>query len=227
MRKFFKHFWGVCFSVALMTALLGSVLLALTLNDGLMASKFDTYVDPAVTGVEAKDHPVLARVIVSYLSGRADSMQLAISVHGEMRDAFQEHELQHMRDVRSLIQLAFRVLALCGAAVLISLLVVFAWKRSLAPCFARMFLKTSLALFAIMAAVGLWAVFDFDSLFRAFHQVAFTNELWLLNPHTDLLLQLMPLSFFISYAAQIGLWWLGIMALLALSAFLYLKRRIQ
>ena len=66
------------------------------------------------------------------------------------------------------------------------------------------------------------AVFDFlvpylifNSLFVLFHKVAFTNDLWLLNPQTDLLIRLMPIEFFISYAAIIGCCWLlGMLAML-------------
>ena len=43
-----------------------------------------------------------------------------------------------------------------------------------------------------------WALIDFDGLFVAFHRTAFTNDGWLLNPRTDLLIRLMPLRFFIS-----------------------------
>ena len=59
------------------------------------------------------------------------------------------------------------------------------------------------------------ACIDFDSLFILFHKVAFTNDLWLLNPQTDLLIRLMPIEFFISYAAIIGCCWLlGMLAML-------------
>ena len=59
---------------------------------------------------------------------------------------------------------------------------------------------------------------DFNRLFILFHRIAFTNDLWLLNPRTDLLIRLMPIGFFISYAALIGgLWLLGMIGLLILA----------
>ena len=56
------------------------------------------------------------------------------------------------------------------------------------------------------------------SLFILFHKLVFTNDLWLLDPRTDLLIRLMPIEFFISYAAIIGgLWLLGMAGLLILA----------
>ena len=46
---------------------------------------------------------------------------------------------------------------------------------------------------------------DYDRFFTAFHRLAFTNDLWLLNPRTDLLIRLMPEGLFM----DLGLWGLG------------------
>ena len=37
---------------------------------------------------------------------------------------------------------------------------------------------------------------DFDAFWTAFHHVAFRNDLWLLNPSTDLMINLFPAAFF-------------------------------
>lgn len=61
----------------------------------------------------------------------------------------------------------------------------------------------------VLAALMVWGAVDFDSLFILFHRLAFTNDLWLLNPETDLLIRLMPTDFFVHYAALIGGSWLA------------------
>ncbi len=45
---------------------------------------------------------------------------------------------------------------------------------------------------------------DFDALFIRFHQLVFTNDLWLLDPATDALIRMLPEPFFESMAAQGG-----------------------
>jgi uncharacterized membrane protein len=59
---------------------------------------------------------------------------------------------------------------------------------------------------------------DFDGSFTVLHRLAFRNELWLLNPQQDLLIQLMPQPFFEEYALlglkSTGLALAGLLALL-------------
>ena len=68
------------------------------------------------------------------------------------------------------------------------------------------------------AGLLLWAAVSFDGLFLTFHRVAFRNDLWLLDPRTDLLIRLMPSALFMdlglkglgAFAAGLGmLCWAG------------------
>ena len=46
---------------------------------------------------------------------------------------------------------------------------------------------------------------DFSKYFVYFHLILFDNDLWILDPKTDLLIQMMPESFFVDMAIKIGL----------------------
>ena len=84
----------------------------------------------------------------------------------------------------------------------------------------RTFRRTLIAILAVVTLIIIAACIDFGSLFILFHKVAFTNDLWLLDPRTDLLIRLMPIEFFVSYAAIIGgLWLLGMTGLLAFATY--------
>ena len=75
---------------------------------------------------------------------------------------------------------------------------------------ARRGAKTVFGLLGVIAAgLALWAAVNFDGLFITFHRLAFRNDLWLLNPRTDLLIRLMPETLFIR---------LGLMGLAVFSA---------
>ena len=79
-------------------------------------------------------------------------------------------------------------------------------------------LSSRLAPFALMLvcgtvltalAVGAMATYialDFEGAFIAMHRLLFTNDLWLLDPRTDLLICLMPEEMFISLAVRLGLY---------------------
>jgi len=66
----------------------------------------------------------------------------------------------------------------------------------------RGFAYGSIALLLVFGGIALWGALDFSGMFAAFHQIVFTNDLWLLNAQTDLLLALMPKGFFIWYAGE-------------------------
>jgi integral membrane protein (TIGR01906 family) len=186
---------------------------------------FHRHADPAITGVDVQVYPALAEKITAYLTGGADSFQKTLSVNCQMRDAFSEKELAHMQDVRILFTLCRTVFLICSLAAVLFLAMSLTRFRSLLALLARSFVRVSLFIAVLGAALAVWAAVDFHSLFTLFHHMFFTNDLWLLNPKQDLLLQLMPTSFFMEYAARIGLYWFFGAALFNLAAILYLKRR--
>ena len=101
-----------------------------------------------------------------------------------------------------------------------------AWRSRLtARTLARTVLLGWAGAMVLIGAVALWAAVDFNSLFVLLHRLLFSNELWLMDPQTDLIILLMPESFFVLLSAQLGwlmlgfFWPLG----LILAALLYLS----
>ena len=141
----------------------------------------------------------------AYLTGREETFQYVFSdAEGNRFLCFQDHEAAHMADCRELIRLAgtlrwvFGALALvlAGAGVLLRR------HRTLADGVLAG-LGTAGILFT---GLVLWALADFDGFFTAFHRVAFTNDGWLLDTRTDLLIRLMPEDFFVALGARLLLW---------------------
>ena len=56
-----------------------------------------------------------------------------------------------------------------------------------------------------LGVLAVWAMIDFNAAFNFFHEILFTNDLWLLNPATDLLIRICPISMFMAMGARIGL----------------------
>ena len=212
-------------SLILLLGLLCGILLAVGGNASYMNAMFLRHADVSITGVDVQEYPNLAERITAYLTGRGDTFQTTLSVHGQIREAFSEKELLHMQDVKNLFSLCRSIFLLCALTAAVCLgLSLFRFRPMLA-LLARGYIRVSLFIAALGAALAVWAAIDFHTLFTLFHHVFFTNDLWILDPRQDLLLQLMPTSFFIDYAARIGLYWLAGAALFVLAAILYLKRR--
>ena len=115
-------------------------------------------------------------------------------------DILNEREQQHMRDVRDLIVLADRV-SQASAFVAALLVVAAAWTGAGLAHRARTGLLGALCgmgALALIAGAFLLAMntAGFERLFVLMHQTLFANDLWLLNPSTDILIRMMPQPLF-------------------------------
>ncbi len=78
------------------------------------------------------------------------------------------------------------------------------------------------ALGAVASALLIWACVNFEGLFITFHRAAFRNDLWLLDPRTDMLIRLMPEELFIHFGEK-GLIAAAVWTLLLLAGILILR----
>ena len=131
---------------------------------------------------------------------------LRVTVDGVEQDAFNAREIQHMEDCARL----FDLLRTVRWVVLVAL--IFLWviqivmgRRTKDGGFLVWMWIGSLILIVPLAIFGVWAVIDFNSAFNFFHRLLFTNDLWLLNPETDLLIRICPSSMFAGMGLRIGL----------------------
>ena len=62
---------------------------------------------------------------------------------------------------------------------------------------------------SLVCLLGIWILADFNGFWTTFHQVFFSNDLWLLNPYTDLMINLFPEAFFNHLVVRIILWFLA------------------
>ena len=205
---------GLAISLALAFSLmmLAAAIYIPATADWVMRPLMEHFSPPEDTHLPAEEYTPVVEMITRYLKGDEVPFQHIFIVNGTQYTAFNQKEQHHMADVQALFQLCRWVAWGGWGIVLFSSL---AARKRLAW---RTFRRTLVAILGIVTAVIILACIDFGSLFVLFHKVAFTNDLWLLNPHTDLLIRLMPLEFFISYAAIIGGMWLtGMVGLLILS----------
>jgi integral membrane protein (TIGR01906 family) len=124
------------------------------------------------------------------------------NIAGDEETLFTAEETIHMQDVRSLVQTMFTVQVLAVAAILTLVVVMIAlWPvRVLAAAMLWGAVFTGV----VMAAMGVLAVTGFDAAWSQFHGIAFTNDLWQLDPDTDHLIQMYPEAFWQEATLLIG-----------------------
>lgn len=184
-----------------------SIVCFLAGSDAVMTREITRFAPPESTGLSGDLYPEMGAHIAAFLRGKRENFQYVLPAGDVLvRPLFHDYELRHMEDCRGLISLAETVRNMAGGLAMLGLLPFFLLKKQ-----ADRHLFTTGGLYALRILSGiafgaaLWATLDFDRFFTAFHRLAFTNDLWLLNPRTDLLIRLMPEALFM----DLGLWGLG------------------
>lgn len=131
---------------------------------------------------------------MDYLKGNRETLVVQTIVDGEEREFFNAKEKRHMADVQQLFlgAIHLRMAAAAVAAVLIDILCV----KKQGMVLLRM-MQWGIGLFlGGMAALVLLLSANFTKYFTYFHLIFFDNDDWILNPETDLLINIVPEGFF-------------------------------
>ena len=155
--------------------------------------------------MEMKDVMCVTEEMMAYLRGNRADLVVDTIVAGEEREFFNEREKAHMVDVKNLFIGGLwirRIAILLFALAVVAMIKTKAdWKRLLPKSF-----LIGLGAFAgVTAGVGLLFLSDFYKYFLMFHEVFFDNDLWLLDPRTDLLIRMLPEGFFLDMVVRIGI----------------------
>lgn len=226
MRKVLSRAVGFLLAVSLALLLLTMLIDGMGTSPALMLRLMERNAPPEATGLAAEHYPGVVNMITGYLGGRVKEFQYTWTDAGGVSYlAFRDSEQQHMKDCFGLFVLCRGVALASLAAVCLMLGAAFFlrdWRRM-----AGGFLAGGLLVLGAVAVLGVWGLVDFDGLFVLFHRLSFDNGLWLMDPRTDLLIRLMPIDFFIQYAALLIFSWLAGMLLMLLLARRVMKHRPQ
>lgn len=209
MKKTLSVATGLALALSLSVTALSGLLMALGTLPGLMLPLMRHFAPSVDTGLPDMQYPALVNRLTAYLAGKTDSPQYTWLEDETLRVAYGERELRHLEDCRALFRLDGHVLLISGALTAVLLAVALRRKRRL------LWQTAAVALGGVEVVIGLLVVaaaVDFDALFVLFHRLSFANDLWLLNPETDLLIRLMPLRFFIANAALLAVGWLALVS---------------
>ncbi len=150
--------------------------------------------------------------MMAYLRGKREDLVVQTVVDGEEREFFNDREKAHMEDVQELFigGLWIRRIAVLVAMLAIGTLICVRadWKRLLP----KTFLISLAVIGGVTAGAGLLFMSNFNKYFTIFHEIFFDNDLWLLDPDTDLLIRMLPEGFFLDMVIRIGFIFLLLLA---------------
>lgn len=162
-----------------------------------------------------EDYQKTGQAIVDMLNEGNTDLDFTVTIAGGSIVLLNEKEQIHLHDLYVLAG-QFKGLLL---KLELTLLILLAWHIYLnRQDVLKPFLWAGISAIVMLLALVIMYFADFEAVFFKLHELLFTNDLWLLNPKTDRLIQLMPLDFFKRFTQ----FWLGtVVGIHALFAGIY------
>ena len=197
-------------------------------------AKYDT--PQYVTGEMSLDDAVyITEQMLEYCIGRIDTLEdTEATIDGVTAPFFTEREKLHLADCRNIFLGAVEFRAVSILMIVGLLIAVWFWvkrrsdgaevRRRYARLLAGGYLL-ALAVFVIcVILLVIIGMNNFTYLFTKFHHVFFDNDLWILNPKVDNLVNVMQEAVFADAAVTIGCIWAAVSAVLASISAVVLRR---
>ncbi len=150
--------------------------------------------------------------MMAYLRGNREDLHVFTTMGGQYVEFFNAREIAHMEDVRDLFigGLWLRRIGLAVAACYAVVLGLWCKNHADRKKLLKTMVPGSLCLgtslfFAAAFVIMMIIASDFSKYFVVFHLIFFDNDLWILNPATDMLINIVPEPFFMDTALRIGI----------------------
>ena len=207
MKKLNKIVVTICVVATLVAILLSSVEIAVYSDSSFFEKEYEKYSVLDSVHMKMDDLMDVTNHLLNYMIGKEDNLVVETTINGQQREFFNDREKTHMVDVRNLFIAGWNLRNICVAVVVIALIIlIFLNKKKAIKVLARGFLIITLVIAIISAILGVVISRDFTSAFITFHKILFPqNEFWVLDPNTDLLINIVPEGFFVDMALRIGM----------------------
>ncbi len=225
--KLLKNTLGILCGIALMIILFITSIEAVTYwTPGYYEKEYAKYHVLEDVHMEMDDLLDVTDEMMAYLRGNREDLHVPTIVDGQPREFFNDREIAHMEDVRGLFLggIALRKGAIGVLALCVILLLVL--KADILRVLPKMICVGSALFFAVLAVLAGIISTDFNKYFIIFHHIFFNNDLWMLNPETDLLINIVPEPFFMDTAMRIAaIYGVSVLAVFAICLIILYYRR--
>jgi integral membrane protein (TIGR01906 family) len=160
---------------------------------------FEKYDISRVTGLAPAELDKAAAGLIAYFNNNEEYINIVVEKDGQPFQLFNDREVAHIKDVKGLFRLVYKILLGTGIYALVFAGVCLFWWREKQRLGKGLFFGGGLTL-AIMLVTGIIIAINFDWFFLQFHLLSFANDFWMLNPATDYLIMMFPQGFWFDAA---------------------------
>lgn len=194
-------------------------------NDVFVKEYVKTGVDKDL-GMDINDVAFVSQEMMKYLFGQREELSVITTMFGKERDFFNDRERAHMVDVKALLDNVILVRNICFGLIILSIIGLLYLKGKMVGLyyFCKGYLISVAIAIAAIGSVGLFILSSgFTEFWNRFHGVFFTNDLWLLDYNTDMMIRLLPESFFSTLVTNCVISFVIIVGVLAVLAFIIVQ----
>ncbi len=157
-------------------------------------------------GIEKDELMRVTNHLLDYMKGKEENLAIEADLkYVGKREFFNQKEKEHMIDVKNLFMSGFAIRNISFFLFIITIALLFVLKANTFKILAKTNRIVLSAFLLITIILGIIISINFNTAFNVFHEIFFTNDLWILDPNTDLLLNMVPLPFFIDISIFIAL----------------------
>lgn len=228
MRVIHRIFTCLAVFSAIIVLLITSTELAIYMNFQFYEKEYKKYRVLDDLDMEMKDVMSVTHEMMDYLHGKRDDLVVMTTVDGEEREFFNDREKQHMVDVKNIFLGAVKMRNVAIILLIVSLAVLIFSKEKWKSILAKWYMGITGGI--TVAGIGLGYVFswDFNKYFVKFHEIFFDNDLWLLDPDTDLMIRMLPEGFFADFSVRIGVFAvIAVLGCFIISFFVYRREKVS
>ena len=206
---------GIILSFSIITTLLiTSLQIAIYGDFGFYEKEYKKYNVLDDLNMEMKDVMYVTHEMMGYLKGDRETLEVYTVIEGKEQDFFNEQDKLHMKDVQGLFIGGLHIRT--GAMIVFLLCIITLvltkakWKYLVPRAFLIGTAVTALGSLLLAYLVSR----DFTAAFTKFHEIFFTNDLWLFDPAEDYMIRMLPEGLFSDMVMRIGV--IFVTALIAL-----------
>ena len=219
-----KWIFAIINTVCLITIFLFAAIEFPTFNYAFYNYEYNKNGTVETIGISKYDLEKVTFQLMDYIKDDADNLEVYANINGETREFFNALEKAHMVDVKNLFQIGYAIRNIVFIIFCITFLCAFIYKKRPAlQEYAKSFISLTIIFICSCGAVVLLILTNFNKYFTMFHEIFFDNDMWILDPATDLLINIVPLPFFIDiFKVVIALFFLASLIMMII-CIVYLK----
>ncbi len=185
--------------------------------------QYEKYDIPDETGISKNELIIATENLLDYMQDKRNDLNFKSIINDSEEEFFSERDKLHMIDVKNifkLIKLIRNILVLTLASLIIFNRLSKNMKINKSKCLMLSSFFGALPFIILIVLINL----DFSKYFTVFHEIFFNNDLWLLDPDIDRLVNIFPEEFFAYTAIKILSYYFILLGIIfIIGAFIRLK----